>query len=129
MIKKALLSAGVILIVAICFASTVAGRWSGTIEGQYKVEVEIREEGEGQVAGVISSEIGQIPITGGRIAGDSIVFKDLSFNGIAVSYIKGKITGDTMHVTVGFQGQDFRGKLIKDNKPAVSQELTQATGE
>lgn len=129
MIKKALLSAGVILIVAVCFASTVAGRWSGTIEGQYKVEVEIREEGEGQVAGVISSEIGQIPITGGRIAGDSIVFKDLSFNGIAVSYIKGKITGDTMHVTVGFQGQDFRGKLIKDNKPAVSQELTQATGE
>ncbi|HEY0669954.1 MAG TPA: hypothetical protein VGD22_17370 [Sphingobacteriaceae bacterium] len=122
--KKIFLSVFIVLIVAVCFASTVAGRWTGTIEGQYNIAVDIKEEGEGQVAGVISSEIGQIPITGGKIVGDDIIFKDLSFNGIAISYIKGKISGDTMHVNVGFQGQDFKGKLIRDNKEQPTVALT-----
>lgn len=122
--KKIFLSVFIVLIVAVCFASTVAGRWTGTIEGQYNIAVDIKEEGEGQIAGVISSEIGQIPITGGKIVGDDIIFKDLSFNGIAISYIKGKISGDTMHVNVGFQGQDFKGKLIRDNKEQPTVVLT-----
>ena len=122
--KKIFLSVFIVLIVAVCFASTVAGRWSGTIEGQYNIAVDIKEEGEGQVAGLISSEIGQIPITGGKIVGDDIIFKDLSFNGIAISYIKGKISGDTMYASVGFQGQDFKGKLIRDNKEQPTVALT-----
>ena len=122
--KKIFLSVFIVLIVAVCFASTVAGRWSGTIEGQYNIAVDIKEEGEGQVAGLISSEIGQIPITGGKIVGDDIIFKDLSFNGIAISYIKGKISGDTMYVSVGFQGHDFKGKLIRDNKEQPTVALT-----
>ena len=122
--KKIFLSVFIVLIVAVCFASSVAGRWSGTIEGQYNIAVDIKEEGEGQVAGLISSEIGQIPITGGKIVGDDIIFKDLSFNGIAISYIKGKISGDTMHVNVGFQGQDFKGKLVRDNKEQPTVALT-----
>lgn len=112
-IRKIFLSVAVALIVTVCFASTVAGRWSGTIEEQYNVAVDIKEEGEGMVSGLISSEIGQIPIIGGKITGDSIVFKDLSVNGIAISYIKGKIAGDTMFVNVGFQDQDFKGKLVR----------------
>lgn len=123
--KKIVLSVVVVvLIAAVCFASTVAGRWSGTIEGQYKVAVDIKEEGKGLVAGLISSEIGQVPITGGKIVGDDIIFKDLSFNGIAFSYIKGKIAGDTMHITVGFQGHDFKGKLVRENKEQAIQILT-----
>ena len=97
--KKIFLSVFIVLIVAVCFASSVAGRWSGTIEGQYNIAVDIKEEGEGQVAGLISSEIGQIPITGGKIVGDDIIFKDLSFNGIAISYIKGKISADISYCT------------------------------
>lgn len=102
-----------VLVAAVCFASTVAGRWSGTIEEQYKIAVDIKEVAEGQLEGLISSEIGEIPITGGKITGDSITFKNLTFNGIAISYIKGKIAGDTMYVNVGFQDQDFKGKLVK----------------
>lgn len=112
-ITKIFLSVAVVLIVTVCYASTVAGRWSGTIEQQYDIAVDIKEEGEGQLSGVVSTEIGQIPITGGKMTGNDIVFKNLSVNGIAISYIKGKIAGDTMFVNVGFQDQDFKGKLVR----------------
>lgn len=113
--KKVCLSVFVFLLVTVCFASglKLAGRWTGTIEGQFEVAVDLKEESEGKLTGIISSQIGEVPINGGTITGDSIMFKDVSFNGIAVSYIKGKIAGDTMHVTVSFQGQDFKGKLAR----------------
>lgn len=118
--KKACLSVIIFLLITVCFASSLIGRWSGTIGGQFEVVVDLKEEGEGKLSGIISSQIGDVPISGGKIAGDSIVFKDVSFNGLAVSYIKGKIAGDTMHVTVGFQGQDFKGKLTRVKNKIVS---------
>ncbi|HXI00515.1 MAG TPA: hypothetical protein VNI52_09610 [Sphingobacteriaceae bacterium] len=103
----------VLMVITVCFASNVAGRWSGTIEGQFEIDVDLKEEGKGNVAGLISSQIGEIPIIGGKLTGNDIEFNDLTFNGIAVSYIKGKIIGDTLHVNVGFQGQNFTGKLTR----------------
>ena len=110
--KEVFLSVIILFIAAICFASTVAGRWSGTIAGQFEVTVNIKEEG-GKLTCVVSSLIGDVPLSDGKIDGNDISFKELSYNGIAVSYIKGKIDGDKMNVTVGFQGQDFRGTLIR----------------
>jgi len=115
-IKKACLSVIIFLLITVCFASSLDGRWSGTIEDKFEVSLILKEEAEGKLTGIISSQIGDVPISGGKIAGDSILFKDVSFNGLAVSYIKGKIAGDTMHVTVGFQGQDFKGKLTRIKK-------------
>ena len=118
--KKAFLSVIVVLLITVSFASSLVGRWSGTIEDQFEVSLILKEEGEGKLSGIISSQIGDVPITGGKITGDSITFKGVSFNGLAVSYIKGKLAGDTMHVTVGFQGQDFKGKLTRVKNKVVS---------
>lgn len=118
--KKAFLSVIVVLLITVSFASSLVGRWSGTIEDQFEVSLILKEEGEGKLTGIISSQIGEVAISGGKITGDSIMFKDVSFNGLAVSYIKGKIAGDTMHVTVGFQGQDFKGKLTRVKNKVVS---------
>lgn len=111
--KKACLSVIIFLLITVCFASSLIGKWAGTIGGQFEVVVDLKDEGEGKLSGIISSQIGDVPISGGKMAGDSIEFKDVSFNGLAVSYIKGKIAGDTMHVTIGFQGQDIKGKLTR----------------
>lgn len=119
--KKAFLSVIVFLLITVSFASSIVGRWSGTIEDQFEVSLILKEEGEGKLTGIISSQIGEVSISGGKITGDSIMFKGVSFNGLAVSYIKGKIAGDTMHVTVGFQGQDFKGKLTRVKNKVVSE--------
>jgi hypothetical protein len=110
--KKVFFSLFVFLIAAVAVASTVAGRWSGTIAGQFEVIVNIKEDG-GKLTGIVSSPIGEIPLSEGKVTGDSLSFKELSYNGISVSYIKGKIEGDKMNVTVGFQGQDLQGTLTR----------------
>jgi hypothetical protein len=112
MMKKVLLSLIVFFTLTICFASTVTGRWAGTIAGQFEVTVNIKEDA-GKLSGIVSSQIGEIPLTDGSINGNDITFKELSYNGIAISYIKGKVDGDKINVTVGFQGQDLQGTLTR----------------
>ncbi|HCN82549.1 MAG TPA: hypothetical protein DIT07_02870 [Sphingobacteriaceae bacterium] len=110
MIKKLFLSVIVCCIVAVCFASTVAGRWGGTIGGLFDVTVHIKED-NGKITGTVLSQIGEIPLSDGKITGNDIVFKEQTYNGIAISSIKAKIAGDKMDVTVNFQGQDLQGTL------------------
>jgi hypothetical protein len=108
--KGALLLLGILLIAAVCYAESVSGRWTGTIAGLYDVTVNMKED-NGKITGTVSTEIGDIPLTNGSITGSDIAFKPFSYNGIAVSYIKGKLDGDKMDVTVGFQGANFQGIL------------------
>ncbi|MXV16359.1 hypothetical protein [Hufsiella ginkgonis] len=111
MMKKVLLLACVCLIFSVCYAaSTVNGRWAGTVGGQFDVSVNIKEV-KGKVSGTVTSQIGDAPLTGGVITGNNITFKEMSYNGISLSYVKGKIVGDKMDITVGFQGQDMKGTL------------------
>ncbi len=112
--KKKLFSAVVLFAIATyCFASSiVAGRWSGTIAGQFPVTVSIKEL-NGKLTGTVISQIGEIPLSNGKITGNDLSFRELSYNGIAVSSIKGKIDGDKMDVTVNFQGQDLQGILTR----------------
>jgi hypothetical protein len=100
----------VLLVASACFAASVNGHWSGTIALLYDVTVNMKED-NGKINGTVTTEIGDIPLTNGVITGNDIVFKPFTYNGFAVSYIKGKIDGDKMDITVGFQGQDFQGTL------------------
>ncbi|MDB5112423.1 MAG: hypothetical protein JWR67_3537 [Mucilaginibacter sp.] len=100
------------LIAAVSYGYTgsFSGRWSGTIALLYDVDVSMKEN-NGKVNGIVSTEIGDIPLKEGVINGSIITFKPFSYNGIAVSYVKGKVDGDNMEVVVGFQGTDFKGTL------------------
>ncbi|MES2276483.1 MAG: hypothetical protein V4592_10695 [Bacteroidota bacterium] len=107
---RLLLLFSALLIVTVCYADTVSGKWSGTIALLYDVTVSMKED-NGKVSGTVTTEIGEIPLKDGVINGSDITFKPFSYNGIAVSYVKGKVDGDKMDVIVGFQGTSFKGTL------------------
>lgn len=100
----------VLLVATTCYAANVSGRWAGTISGLYDVVVTMKED-NGKVTGMVNTEVGDIPLKNGVINGTDILFKQFTYNGFAVSYVKGKIDGDKLNVTIGFQGQDFKGTL------------------
>jgi serine protease inhibitor len=109
--KWVFLSALVVLIAtAICYAEGASGKWSGTIALLYDVTVNMKEE-KGIVNGVVNTEIGDIPLKNGVIKDNDILFKPFTYNGFAVTAVKGKIDGDKMNVTVVFQGMNFTGVL------------------
>jgi len=100
----------VLIATAICYAEGANGKWSGTIALLYDVTVNMKED-KGLVNGVVNTEIGDIPLKNGVITGNDIVFKPFTYNGFAVTAVKGKIDGDKMNVTVVFQGMNFTGVL------------------
>ncbi|MDB4925843.1 MAG: hypothetical protein JWR23_1899 [Mucilaginibacter sp.] len=108
--KCVLLLFSVVLIATVCYANSVSGRWAGTIALLYDVTVNMKED-NGKVSGTVTTEIGDIPLNNGVITGNDIVFKPFTYNGLAVSSVKGKIDGDKMNVTVVFQGMNFSGIL------------------
>jgi hypothetical protein len=100
----------VLIATAICYADSASGKWSGTIALLYDVTVNMKEE-NGVVNGVVNTEIGDIPLKNGVIKDNDVLFKPFTYNGFAVSAVKGKIDGDKMNVTVVFQGMNFTGVL------------------
>jgi len=110
--KKCVLASLLVVLIAtaIAYADGASGKWSGTIALLYDVTVNMKED-KGTVNGIVNTEIGDIPLKNGVITGNDIVFKPFTYNGFAVSYIKGKIDGDKMNVVVGFQGTTFKGVL------------------
>ncbi|MGF7081264.1 hypothetical protein [Mucilaginibacter sp. UYCu711] len=109
--KWAILSVMVVLMAsAICYAEGAGGKWAGTIALLYDVTVNMKED-NGKVNGIVNTEIGDIPLKDGVIKGNDILFKPFTYNGFAVSAVKGKIDGDKMLVTIVFQGMNFSGTL------------------
>ena len=108
--KCVLLCFIILLITVLSYADGVNGRWAGTIGLVYDVTVSIKDD-NGKISGTVTTEIGDIPLKDGVINGTDITFKPFSYNGIAVSYVKGKLDGDKMNVIVGFQGTSFTGTL------------------
>jgi hypothetical protein len=100
----------VFIATAICYAEGASGKWSGTIALLYDVTLNMKED-KGVVNGIVNTEIGDIPLKNGVITGNDIVFKPFTYNGFAVTAVKGKIDGDKMNVTVVFQGMNFTGVL------------------
>ncbi|MES2809972.1 MAG: hypothetical protein V4619_15180 [Bacteroidota bacterium] len=110
--KSIFISALVVLAAtAICYANSIAaGKWTGTIALLYDVTVNMKED-NGVVNGVVNTEIGDIPLKNGVIKDNDVTFKPFTYNGFAVSSVKGKIDGDKMNVVVVFQGMNFSGTL------------------
>lgn len=105
-----------LFISTVCFAaSLIDGKWTGNIEGHFDVVVNIKEE-NGKLSGTIVSDLGEAPLTGGKIVGSDISFDEMSYKGIAVSYVKGKLMGDKINIIVGFQGQNMKGTLSRVKK-------------
>jgi hypothetical protein len=100
----------VFITTAICYAEGASGKWSGTIALLYDVTVNMKED-KGLVNGTVNTEIGDIPLKNGVITGNDILFKPFTYNGFAITAVKGKIDGDKMNVTVVFQGMNFTGVL------------------
>lgn len=98
------------MVSAFRYADVASGKWSGTIALVYDVTVNMKED-NGKVNGIVNTEIGDIPLKDGVIKGNDILFKPFTYNGFAVSAVKGKIDGDKMDVTVVFQGINFTGTL------------------
>ena len=101
-----------LFITTVCYASVIQGRWTGNIEGHFEVTVHLKED-NGKLSGTIQSDLGEAPLTGGKIVGNDISFNEMSYKGISVSYIKGKLAGDKINILVGFQGQDMKGTLVR----------------
>lgn len=100
----------------LCFAASIIdGRWTGKIEDHFDIIVNIKEE-NGNLSGTILSDLGEAPLTGGKIVGSDISFNEMSYKGIAVSYVKGKLLGDKINIIVGFQGQNMKGTLSRVKK-------------
>jgi hypothetical protein len=100
----------VLIATAICYAEGASGKWSGTIALLYDVTVNMKED-KGLVNGTVTTEIGDIPLKNGVITGNDILFKPFTYNGFAITAVKGKINGDKLLVTVVFQGMNFTGTL------------------
>ncbi|GAB3931711.1 hypothetical protein [Mucilaginibacter myungsuensis] len=88
----------------------VNGKWSGTIALVYDITVNMKQE-EAKVNGLVNSEIGDIKLKDGVVTGNDVMFKQFTHNGMAVKFVKGKVEGDKMAVTVNFQGANFTGTL------------------
>jgi hypothetical protein len=113
--KKYIFISALIVFVAtvVCYANSVAtGKWSGTMALVYDVTVNMKEE-KGVVNGVVNTEIGDIPLKNGVIKDKDVTFKPFTYNGFAVTSVKGKIDGDKMDVVVVFQGMNFTGTLTR----------------
>ncbi|MFD2144788.1 hypothetical protein [Mucilaginibacter antarcticus] len=110
--KSIFISAFVILVATVvCYANSLAtGKWTGTMALLYDVTVNMKEE-KGLVNGVVNTEIGDIPLKNGVIKDNDVTFKPFTYNGFAISSLKGKIDGDKMNVVVVFQGMNFTGTL------------------
>jgi hypothetical protein len=64
-----------------------------------------------KLTGTITTPQGSNPIVAGKISGNEISF-NLEIMGRAVPY-KGRIEGDTITLTSGFQGQEVVGALTR----------------
>lgn len=98
MVRRGLVSLLLVLFVAsVCLAGDFNGSWEGSIktpDGQdFQLTFTFKVEGEA-VTGSVSSQMGEIPISNGKIKGDEITF-DLEFGGNKITH-QGTLQGDAI---------------------------------
>src|SRR4051812_18805451 len=102
--------------VAICLAAIAAdltGKWVGSVKGpdgdsEFALTYNLKQEGN-VLTGNLSSQMGEIPITEGKIDGNNFTFK-ISFNDMPITN-KGKFYGDSITVDSDFGGQAMHIRL------------------
>lgn len=92
-------------------ATGLTGNWAGAIKtpnGDYPLNCSFKVEGD-KLSGIAYNETDSIPITDGRINGNSFSF-NLTFNGASLKN-SGKLYGDSITVDVDFRGTPLHGML------------------
>jgi hypothetical protein len=97
------------LCVAVASAADISGTWKGTAENQgatIERTFVFKVDGAKLTGESISEMMGKSTITDGKIDGDNIAFTitaKFQDNEMKLNY-KGKVTGDTIKLSVDFQG-------------------------
>ncbi|MBF9252300.1 TonB-dependent receptor [Pontibacter sp. 172403-2] len=86
---------------------SLTGRWKGAV-GDREITLDLVADSTA-LTGSMQTPMGQMPLTGGMIAGDAFSFT-LSFGGNSIPY-KGKIEGDNITLKADFQGQPVEIKM------------------
>ena len=92
-----------LLLATAAFGADFAGKWTAAIDTQIGVQnytYDFKVDGD-KLTGTAKSQMGEIPITEGKIDGDQITFvENLNFQDqpLRIAY-KGKITGDEIKFT------------------------------
>jgi hypothetical protein len=116
MLRKILISMMVIASIPIvALAADLNGRWEGKLSipgGGEEMAIAITFKVDGEtVTGSMEGPMGTVPISNGKIAGDDFSFT-IDFGGNAMLH-KGKITGDTIKITVeGEMALEFTLKRV-----------------
>jgi|SRR6478736_1216702 hypothetical protein len=95
------------------YAEDVSGPWKGTVADQFEIMVQFQSNKESHLTAKISSQIGETTFDNGKLKGDSLLFSNVSFNGITLSSLKGKVKNDTIKFVISFQGQNMKGELTR----------------
>ena len=94
-------------------AADVTGSWSGSMgpDAGFQITFTFKQEGA-KVTGSVAGPGGEaMPITDGKLEGETLSFK-ISFNGMTITHA-GKVTGDEMTLTSKADGGEFPGGEMK----------------
>ena len=95
-------------------ASNIDGKWTGKVPGMDGGEIELtyvfKVDGE-KLTGTISSEMGEVEISEGKVNGDEFEYK-LDIQGMVMN-TKGKVDGDEITLTTSSDWGDMETKLTR----------------
>ncbi len=102
--------------VAICFAAMFAdltGKWVGSVKGpdgdsEFTLTYNLKQEGN-VLTGNLNTQMGDQPITEGKVDGDKFSFK-ISFGDQSIVN-KGKFYGDSITIDTDFNGQPMHTRF------------------
>jgi hypothetical protein len=83
-----------------CLAADLDGKWKSTVEtgnGPMEITYTFKVE-DGKLSGTLSGQMGEFPLSDGKVTGDEIAFNVKTDNFTAVH--KGTVAGDEIKLTV-----------------------------
>ena len=100
----------ILLCVGFASAQNASGRWSGRVGNNMDLALDLRADGK-KLMGSVTTLYRTDPVTDGKISGDNFTFNIIN-DGTVIPY-KGKVSGESMELTVTWQGKEHSGKLTK----------------
>jgi GH15 family glucan-1,4-alpha-glucosidase len=100
----------------LAFAADVTGKWNATTQSpdgqQMQLVFNFKQDGE-KLSGTVTGPPGDLPISEGKVSGDSISF-NVQINDMTIVH-KGTVSGDEMKlkVEIGDQTMDLTAKRAK----------------
>ena len=99
------------VLIGLAVVADLTGTWKGSVEtpnGDYPVSYTFKVDGD-KLTGTANGESGSVPIVDGKISGNNFSFGH-DFNNVPLK-ITGKFMGDSISISVDYQGTPLPGKL------------------